>query len=265
MQEKSLKHLKEFNNLLRDVDYSKSTVQKFSDFLSLTAYSIAQPFYKSDKLENKYLDIAKNYTREQHDKFSKMFAIVIDVLEDMQDFLGQVFSTNDMGSAYKGQFFTPYHVSKMMAKISIVDLKEDLANKEFITLSEPCCGSGGMVIAFAEAMKEEGFNYQNRLYVEAVDIDDICFKMAYIQLSLLGIPAKAIKGNILSLKYDEVLFTPLFFINGWYSKLDKLMKTEEHSDKAQEVPQSIEIKEVKREEAIKTVELEGRIQLSLFS
>lgn len=213
--------ISEFNKILNSVDYSKSKVTVFADFLSLSAYSIAQPFYKSQELEEKYLSVAKTYKPEQLESFVKLLVIVVEALEEkFQDFLGQVYSINNMGNAHKGQFFTPYHVSKLMAELTGYNVKVDMANKDILTLSEPCCGSGGMVIAFAESMKESGYNYQNHLYVEAVDIDDLCFKMSYIQLSLLGIPARVIRGNTLSMEYFETLYTPVYFLNGWDYKLN---------------------------------------------
>ena len=259
-----MKYLKQFNKLLIDVDYSKSTVQKFSDFLTLTTYSMANAFYRSDKIEEKYLNVAKNYNKAQHDKFSEMFITVIDALEEMHDFLGQVFSTNDMGSSYKGQFFTPYHVSKMMAEISATDLEDKIKNKKVLTLSEPCSGSGGMVIAFAQTMREKGYNYQNKLFVEAIDIDDMCFKMTYIQLALLGIPARVIKGNTLSMDFQEVLYTPMFFINGWDGRLDEFTAEKKEETKEEVSIVKGEIKPVIIEpEGVITID-RAKIQLSLF-
>ena len=218
-------YIKEFNNILRDLDYSKNTVTKFSDFLSLSAYSIAQPFYNSKEIEEKYKNVAKNYSLSQLENFAHLIAIVTLALEEkMQDFLGQIFMSNDMGSGYKGQFFTPYHVSKFMSEISGYNVQVDSENKDIITLSEPCCGSGVMVIAFAESMKESGYNYQQNLFVEAIDIDDLCFKMTYIQLALLGIPARVIKGNSLTMEFQEVLYTPLFFVNNIAGKLSERVK-----------------------------------------
>ena len=78
-----------------------------------------------------------------------------------------------------------------------------------------------MVIAFAESLKDDGYNYQHQLYVEAIDIDELCFKMTYIQLSLLGIPARVIRGNSLSVEYYEILYTPFYFINDFPTKFKK--------------------------------------------
>lgn len=212
-------YLKEFNSLLQNLDRSKTVSTVFEDFLSLSTYALAQPFYRNKEFEKSYLDIVNRYKKEQAEKFSQMLALVVALDDEYQDFLGKVFSLNCFGNARKGQFFTPYHVSKMMAKINCIELKEKINQNNFITLSEPCCGSGGMIIAFAEAMREEGHNYQNQLFVEAIDIDETCFKMAYIQLSLLGIPARVMLGDSLACKFQRVLYTPFYFLSGVEIKL----------------------------------------------
>lgn len=134
--------------------------------------------------------------------------------------------TLNLGNANKGQFFTPYSVSKMMSEINIVDIENQLAEKDFITMHEPCSGSGGIIIAFAETLKEQGYNYQNQMYVEAIDIDELCFMMTYIQLSLYGIPAKVILGDSLALKFQKTLYTPLYFLNGFHWKLKRRYREE---------------------------------------
>ena len=84
-----------------------------------------------------------------------------------------------------------------------------------------------MIIAYAETMKEKGYNYQHQLYVEAVDIDDICFKIAYIQLSLLGIPAKVIRADSFAMRYFEVYYTPFYFMSNFEYKLRQVMTHKE--------------------------------------
>lgn len=84
-------------------------------------------------------------------------------------------------------------------------------------------GSGAMIIAFAEIMKKYGYNYQKQLFVEAVDISEMCFKMTYIQLSLLGIPAKVLLGDTLAMKFKECLYTPFYYLSSidWKLKRQK--------------------------------------------
>lgn len=228
MKDKCVNVPKEFNRLLHEVDTSKSVSEVFNDFLTLSIYSIAQPFYRSQIIEEKYLNTAKKYSRKQLDYFAAMNAYTLISLDmGMKDFLGEMFNLNDFGEHRKGQFFTPYHVSKLMGRLQCINLKVDIENKDFITMCEPCCGSGGMIIAFADCMKEEGINFQKKLYVEAMDIDEICYKMAYLQLSLLGIAAKVQLGNSLTLEVKETLYTPMFFINGFYRRLKEFKEIEE--------------------------------------
>lgn len=100
--------------------------------------SLAQPFYRSQNLEQRYKNTICNYTKEQANEFSQMHALIVLALDEKhQDFLGQVFSANNFGNARKGQFFTPYHVSKLMAQINFTDIENQLAENNFVTLAEP--------------------------------------------------------------------------------------------------------------------------------
>ena len=215
-------YLKEFISKLHNLDKARRVNEVFKDFLILCTCSLAQPFYRSSEIEQRYLNTVKHYTKEQAEEFSKLLALLVMALEEKhQDFLGQVYMQLNLGNVANGQFFTPYNVSKMMSKICFVDIEKQLEEKDFITLSEPCCGSGGMIIAYAETLKEHGYDYQYQLFVEAIDIDEMCFMMAYIQLSLLGVGAKVIHGDSLTLNFHKVLYTPFYFVNGvgWKLKL----------------------------------------------
>ena len=113
---------------------------------------------------------------------------------------------------------TLYSVCKFMAEINFTEI-ESFQNNQLITLSEPCCGSGALIIAFAQTLREHNINYQQNLFVEAIDISEMCFKMTYIQLSLLGISARVVQGDSLSLKFQQVLYTPFYFVNGFQVKM----------------------------------------------
>lgn len=230
-------YVKEFISKLSNLDRSKSVSTVFNDFLTLSCCSLAQTVYRSDILEQKYLNIIKTYTKEQAEEFSKLLAFLVLGLEQApQDFLGQVFMSLNLGSQANGQYFTPYSVCKFMAEINFTEI-ETIKNNQLITLSEPCCGSGGIIIAFAETLKEQGYNYQHQLFVEAIDIDETCFKMAYIQLSILGIPARVMLGDTLAWKFQKVLYTPFYFVNGFEYKL-------KHQQQVQKKPVIVEMKQL---------------------
>jgi len=222
-----LDYLKEFTLKLHNLDRSKNIATVFKDFLTLCTCSLAQPVYRSNEIEQIYMDTVKKYTKEQAEDFSKLLAFLVSALEEkFQDFLGLAYMNLNIGSSANGQFFTPYHISKFIAEITFIDSYNDWQKQEIITLSEPCCGAGGMVIAFAETLKEHSINYQQNLYVEATDIDEMCFMMTYIQLALYGIPAKVILGDTISLKFQKVLYTPFYFFSGMNFRL-KQAKQEE--------------------------------------
>ncbi|SAL86663.1 N-6 DNA Methylase [Caballeronia terrestris] len=129
-------------------------------------------------------------------------------VESIADVLRQIFMALDLGSERAGQFFTPYEVSLLMAKMVTVGDGKEIRDRGFITMDEPACGSGGMVVAVAQAMHEAGLNYPTLLHATCTDIDPTCVHMAYVQLSLLGTPATVVHGNSLTLESRDVWHTP---------------------------------------------------------
>jgi hypothetical protein len=75
-----------------------------------------------------------------------------------------------------------------------------------------------MVIGFVQKMIEDGFNPSQQLWASCIDIDPKAADMAYIQLSLLGIPAEVITGNTLSMEFSRTRFTPVYYLNDWPEK-----------------------------------------------
>ena len=72
-----------------------------------------------------------------------------------------------------------------------------------------------MVIAAAEEIKQAGFNPVNVFFAVAQDVDRKCCNMAYIQLSLLAIPAAVIWGNTLLLECREEWLTAGYYLGAW--------------------------------------------------
>lgn len=173
----------------------------FRDFCELAALSLVnavdqrQPLHKHR--EERYLRIIRHYDRkEDRDSLAHLLAYVINGLnEELSDFMGEVFSELGQHNKSCGQFFTPFHVSYTIARLLIGDKVAELDSKPFIRVQEPSIGSGGMILAFAKAMREAGYNPQQQLHVFGVDVDSRAVHMAYIQLSLAGIPGRALRGQ----------------------------------------------------------------------
>ena len=187
---------KEFTKILENIKPSKNTYEVFSDWLTLVSATL-YTWKKDQKVENEYMEIAKQYSKEELAKFVKLFALTVDAFEEnVEDFLGDIFITAELTNKKKAQYFTPYDVSRIMAELMIGDNK--LPKKKIYEVSDPCCGSGGLLIATAMVMKKQGFNYQKYAFFAGTDIDARCARMAFIQLSLLGAPAIITCGNSLS-------------------------------------------------------------------
>ena len=114
----------------------------------------------------------------------------------------------------------------MMARMTLAD-SEHLLQKEFITVHEPAAGSGVMVMAFAQALRDMGINYQQRMHAHVVDVEQTAVHMAYVQLSLMNIPALVIHGNSLSLQEWSVWTTPAHILGGGSFKLRRRSKDAE--------------------------------------
>lgn len=198
--------------------------QVFSDFVEMAATSVsnAVDLRQKEKREARYMEIVKRYQTDEVQKFPEMFAaLTLKLEEGFSDVLGGVFHELELHNKWTGQFFSPYPLCKMMALMTVGDSdpKAKIEERGFLTAMEPACGSGAMVIAIADALKDSGINYQQHLHVTAVDVDAKCVHMAYLQLSLLHIPATIIHGNALTLEEWGHWDTPAHIMGGWDWKL----------------------------------------------
>lgn len=146
-----------------------------------------------NKREQKYRDIANKYTKEELSEMSLLFGMLVEALEnELCDYLGQIYMESNSGSKATGQFFTPYHLSTLTAKIVQTKIPEGK-----LYMNEPSCGGGGMIIATAQHLQECGYDYQSKMKVVAQDLDHTAVNMCYVQLSLLGIDAVVCQGDTL--------------------------------------------------------------------
>lgn len=220
-------HQKKLAKLITSLAYRHSQWQVFSDFVEMAAISIsnAVDLAHRESREARYMEIIKRYTPEELAKFPQMLAALTIALEEgPDDILGRTFHDLELHNKWAGQYFSPYPLCRMMAKMTIGDageLETKIAARGFVTASEPAAGSGAMVIALAHEMQESGMNYQRHLHVTAVDVDTKCVHMAYLQLSLLHVPAIIIHGNSLSLEEFGRWYTPAHIMDGWKWKLQR--------------------------------------------
>lgn len=214
---------KQIAKLLRSV-HNHNPYPLFSDCMESMACAIsnAVDFNQRAEREKRYMANVERYGRDVMGVFSQVMAHTVEALDqEWGDVLGQTFHELELHNDARGQFFTPYDLCRLMAQMTFgaEDLAEKVAQRGYITAQEPAAGSGAMVIALAEAMKAQGVNYQQHLHVTAIDVDPRAVHMAYVQLSLLHIPAVVIVGNTLSMEMGDHWYTPAHILGGWDWKL----------------------------------------------
>ena len=224
------------NDLLKLLDrgaYRTNRHEFLSDLFECGAIAISNRFDKrqAEKREEKYLQIIKKYDSEMQklltECFSKIFILLSQQINPnvgFNDYLGQLYMLSETSNSRTGQFFTPYCVSKMCAEIVIREDKitEAMENDNVLTLCEPTCGSGGMILAAADILYNKyHFNISRNLLVECSDIDARCVHMSYLQLGLAGIPAIIYRRNTLTMETWERWETPAYIMQ-WLRFKDRL-------------------------------------------
>lgn len=185
----------------------------YTDWVKMCATSIHNSIRYSKEMEEEYLTIAKKYSAADIKKLVDAFGILQILMDEKyDDYLGSIYMLLETGSKRTGQFFTPYHVSKLVAGLTD-DEVSPAAGRTII--NEPSCGAGANIIAFLEKESERGVNYQEQYEIIAQDIDWNCVYMCYVQLSLYGVYGEVVQGDTLA---DEmppernILRTPMFYM-----------------------------------------------------
>lgn len=224
---------KEFINDFQKLCRTRNAWTAWQDFVDVAAYAIANAVdTRKDVKENReaaYLQIVKKYSKEEFDIFCDLFTYIIMALERnaAQDFLGEVYMNLNFGGK-SGQFFTPWTIAELMARMTIGDdLKQQIAQKGYASLVDPSCGAGCMLMSFAHVCKSTlDVNYQRDILFVGQDVDPIVAKMCYIQLSLLGCAGYVVIGDTIAnpvtgmdlfpnYKDDYLYFTPMWFSPDW--------------------------------------------------
>ncbi len=191
----------DFRNTIETLSRTKSSpVTVFSDLVRIAACAVA-----CQTREDEYHEVIKRYKPGEQVKLSKAFAYLVNEMQDhpFADVLGEYYQDIASKSARdgRGEFFTPEPVSEFMARISL-NVDEVIENGKPITVGEPACGAGGMILQLAKQLSPvvTGMeqSHVDLLRVTAQDISPIACDMTYVNTSLWGIPCRVLRGNTLT-------------------------------------------------------------------
>lgn len=219
-------HQKRFIDHFQNLCHRHQSWQVWSDFILMSACAISNRFDQAnfEGREKMYMDRITRYDKKEQQVFPELLAAIVEALDanPEQDFLGNLFMQLELGSHWKGQFFTPYSLCRMMGEMQVGDLERLIDRKGFVTVNDPACGAGATLIGFANAARAKGVNYQDQVQFIAQDIDQTAALMCYIQLALLGCPGYVVIGDTLSHPVPKdrscIWYTPLYFSEVWHMR-----------------------------------------------
>ncbi|MFX4299860.1 N-6 DNA methylase [Pseudosulfitobacter pseudonitzschiae] len=213
--------VKPFLRLFDETARYKHRLEVFRDFVTVSAISMHNSVSYSAWLEEEYLRIIRQYKPDDVSRLAQLLSLLIEALDVApRDVLGRVYMDLELGNTRQGQFFTPDSVSQLMARIQLDQIEAHLALHDHISISEPACGAGGMILSVVDHLLSKRIDPAKRIYVQAIDIDRTAALMCYIQLSLWNVPAEIIVGDCLRLDYRETWMTPAYHLNGWKFRLE---------------------------------------------
>ena len=214
-----------YRNFINLLDFSKGKYDikdVFNDFVIIYAIAIKNKFHYEQEDEDIYFSIIKKYKKDELDIFPKLIVELQEIYmkeREIRDVLGEIYF--QIGSIKKGnkQFFSP----KSIGIINSILVQAHIVKKEndFNIIYDPTCGSGTLLLYSAKTLIDNNIDYTKKAFYWAQDNDFVCFCMAYIQLSIYGMPALVILGDTISLQEKKVYYTPEFFIGGWKKKIEK--------------------------------------------
>ena len=132
-------HQKELLKILSSMAGRHSHWQVFADFAEAAAISIsnAVDLPKRETREARYMELIKRYRPDELAQFPRGLAELVFALEEEPaDVMGKTFHDLELHNKWAGQFFSPYNLCRMMAKMTIGDdqtLRAKISERGFVT------------------------------------------------------------------------------------------------------------------------------------
>ena len=207
-------HQKQFIKLLNHLADSghRSVFDVFRDVVGAMACACEQMSLHAAEREERYKSIMAAYGEDERRTFAEAFAVVVEGLEARRaSFLGPVLEEVGAANVRNGQFLTPVSVSDLMARITAPAAAARHQPGELVTLYDPACGAGVLMISQAENLVREGVPPRD-IYIVTGDVDLRGCDITFVELTLLGYAARVEQRNALTMQ----LMSPPRYTVGYY-------------------------------------------------
>lgn len=192
-QKRPVSTVEEFIKVFHEMSARYGRSELWYDYIDMHGIALANTcdLRCRDAREEQYNAIVQKYDEKTVQQFAVLTAITMAALLENpeQDFLGTVYHNLGLSKSQAGQFFTPYNVGQMMARINMPD---SLVLDKYV------------------------------LFV-AQDIDPLVCKMCYIQMCCIGVPGVVVVGNSL-LPDAERTPTDFWFTHKYFALDEKALE-----------------------------------------
>ena len=199
-------HQENFVELVAKAANGGSQSLIFDDFLKIAATSLAN-FDKRNisvwqEREDLFQKTIGRYDADSQKLFVDMLAELGLALHEnspyYRDVLGESFQNLGLNEQKNGQVFTPHHICDLMGDLAVDNVQDEIQKNGYVTIVEPCCGSGAITLGALNSLAEVGINPQTQCRVIAYDLDERCIFMTFIQLCLYHISAVVLRRDAIT-------------------------------------------------------------------
>ena len=220
----------DFQKMFDQISVGHNRYEIWQDFITLTACSIASACDPRAEREEMYKNTIAKYKPDEQEMLVKTAAMYFELVDEnpYQDLLGDLYMRLELGNSTTGQFFTPYHISLMMARMQADNMVSEINEKGFTSVTDCAAGGGAMLVAAAHVLHERGINYQQTCMFAAQELLMNTALMCYIQLSMIGCAGfvkigdtlrSPIEGDLLlAPKGNDIWITPMYYHATWVGR-----------------------------------------------
>jgi hypothetical protein len=218
---KAKSHVGDFRKILERISHRHDSRRVFEAFTCFAACALAV-----QTREAEYLEEVKRWEKSDMGLFAEALAALVSEMESrpFEDIIGShymEFALSQKGQQWNGEFHTPKPICDLMAQITLGD-PAALPAEGSITVCEPACGAGAMILSLAQVCPPE---IRRRLRVTAIDVSRIACDMTFINTTLWGVPTRVIHGNSLSLECWAA-WSNIHYIMPWLPLMHRVHTTE---------------------------------------
>lgn len=174
----------------------RDLMETFRTFIHAAACAVA-----CGQREEDYFHAIRGWTSEELQPFGDVLGqLILDMdAADYTDVIGPAYEAFE-GKGNKqrtGSFYTPPSLTDLIARLQTPTAV--WPERGPLTVHEPAGGSGGMLLALVRELRGLGAPPQS-IRIQTWDVNRLACDMAYLNLTLHGVPAEVVWGDTLRLE-----------------------------------------------------------------